>query len=144
MSKYFRAIVLSMAALLCTGSGAMAEESYGKTIGLKAGSGFSNILFGILEVPKNIIKTSNDVNLLFGVTGGTVKGTAHALGRILSGIVDVVTFPVPTKPITSPAFVWENWYTDTQYGPYFPIKNNTQGPAPTPAPQSAPAPRKKY
>lgn len=140
MSKLLRAIVLSAAALLCTGSGALAEDSYGKTIGLKAGSGFSNILFGLLEVPKNIIKTSNDYNLLFGVTGGTVKGTAHALGRMMSGLVDVVTFPVPTRPITTPPFVWENWYTDTQYGPFFPTKDMVQ--TPTPSGMSYPGGRK--
>ena len=131
MSKLLKAIVLSTAALLATGSVAVAEEGdYAKTIKLKAASGLSNVTMGILEVPKNIIKTSNEVNLLFGVTGGTVKGTAHALGRILSGIADIATFPVPTKPISTPAFVWENWYTDTQYGPYFPTKHDSQIRAP--------------
>lgn len=128
MSKLLRAIVLSLTALLCTGSGALADDDYGKTIKLKAGSGFSNMMFGLLEVPKNIIKTSNETNLLFGITGGTAKGTAHALGRMMSGIVDVLSFPVPSKPITNPPFVWENWYTDTQYGPYFPTKKEAQVP----------------
>jgi putative exosortase-associated protein (TIGR04073 family) len=128
MSKLIRTIVLSTSVLLSSGSGAMAEEdSYGDAVGQKLASGFSNILLGLAEVPKNVIKTSNEVNLLFGFTGGVVKGTAHALGRTLSGIVDVVSAPIPTRPIPNPPYVWENWYTDTQYGPFFPIEKSPQG-----------------
>jgi putative exosortase-associated protein (TIGR04073 family) len=119
MSRSLRTIVLSASMLLFTGACAMAADSYGDTVQLKLGSGVSNILLGLVEVPKNIISTSNQANVLLGITGGTVKGTAHALGRTLAGIVDVLSFPVPTKPITNPPFVWQNWYTDTTYGPFF-------------------------
>jgi len=134
-------IVIAATLVLFASSGARAEDSYGDTIRLKLGSGFSNLFLGILEVPKNMVKTSNEVNLLFGVTGGTVKGTAHFLGRTLSGVADVFTFPVPTKPITTPPFVWQDWYVDTQYGPFFPIKKQTQPPAAT---TGMPPARPKY
>lgn len=123
-----RALTTIIVSVLCfTGSGARAEDRYGDTVRLKVGSGFSNILLGLLEVPKNIISTSNQANVLLGITGGTVKGTAHALGRTLAGIVDVVSFPVPSPPITHPPFVWQNWYTDTTYGPFFPTETTGTG-----------------
>jgi putative exosortase-associated protein (TIGR04073 family) len=127
MSKWIGAIIFSASVLLCIGSDARADDSYGDAVRLKLGSGFSNILLGLLEVPKNIISTSNQANVLLGITGGTVKGTAHALGRTLAGIVDVFSFPVPTKPITNPPFVWENWYTETTYGPFFQTSRSAAG-----------------
>lgn len=131
MSKMLRTIVFCAAALMSTGSGAEeAANDYGEAVKLKLASGFSNLTMGLVEVPKNIINTSNQVNLLFGVTGGTVKGTAHALGRTLSGIVDVFTAPLGNKPITNPPFVWQNWYTDTTYGPYFPVAPKGSSPSP--------------
>ncbi|MFN5744566.1 MAG: exosortase system-associated protein, TIGR04073 family [Methylococcaceae bacterium] len=93
--------------------------TYGDAIRLKLGSGFSNMLFGIAEVPKNIINTSNQANVLLGVSGGTLKGVLHSVGRMLSGVTDVLTFPAATKPITTPAFVWQDFATDTSYGPFF-------------------------
>jgi putative exosortase-associated protein (TIGR04073 family) len=106
MSKMLRTIVFCAAALMSTGSGAEeAANDYGEAVKLKLASGLSNLFLGLVEVPKNIINTSNQVNLLFGVTGGTVKGTAHALGRTLSGIADVFTAPLGNKPITNPPFV---------------------------------------
>jgi len=123
MSKLLRASVLSAAALLYTGSGALAEESYGKTIGLKAGSGFSTS-FRIVGSPKNIIKTSNDYNLLLGVAGGTVKEPPR-LGQNDVRLVDVVTSPCrrnPSpprrssgkigirKPSTGPSFPPRTWF----------------------------------
>jgi putative exosortase-associated protein (TIGR04073 family) len=92
---------------------------YGDAIRLKLGSGISNMLFAIAEVPKNIINTSNQANVLLGVSGGTLKGVLHSVGRMLSGVTDVLTFPVATKPITTPAFVWQDFTTDTSYGPFF-------------------------
>jgi putative exosortase-associated protein (TIGR04073 family) len=93
--------------------------TYGDAIRLKLGSGISNMLFAIAEVPKNIINTSNQANVLLGVSGGTLKGVLHSVGRMLSGVTDVLTFPFATKPITTPAFVWQDFTTDTSYGPFF-------------------------
>lgn len=92
---------------------------YGQLVGRKLASGFSNMALGIAEIPKNMIITTNQTNALFGVTGGAIKGLLHTLGRTLSGIVDIVTFPVPTQPITRPPLVWQDFQTETQYGPVF-------------------------
>ncbi|MBS1212269.1 MAG: hypothetical protein H6R26_885 [Proteobacteria bacterium] len=98
-------------------------NDYGETVAMKAGSGFTNMALGWLEVPKNMIATSNQVNLAFGITGGLFKGLLHTIGRTLAGTVDLVTSPLPTQPIVVPNFVWENFDMETHYGPAFKLKN---------------------
>ncbi|MBM4200776.1 MAG: exosortase system-associated protein, TIGR04073 family [Gammaproteobacteria bacterium] len=95
------------------------QPDYAQVVGRKLASGFSNMAMGIAEIPKNMIITTNQTNLLFGLTGGALKGLLHTLGRTFSGMVDVVTFPVPTQPITRPPLVWQDFQTETQYGPVF-------------------------
>lgn len=98
-------------------------ESYGTVISTKLGSGFSNLLLSPLEIPKNIINTTNDTNVALGVTGGVFKGFLHMAGRFLAGTVDTLTFAIPTEPLTTPPFVWQNFKTETSYNPLFKIKN---------------------
>ncbi len=94
-------------------------QSYGEGVGLKLGSGLANMTLGWIEVPKNIINTSNQVNLVLGFTGGLAKGVLHMLGRTIGGTVDLLTSPFPLKPIVQPPFVWENFEVETSYGPSF-------------------------
>lgn len=108
--------------LLALGMGqpALAEEAtYGEMVRTKLASGITNMAFGLAELPKNVINTSNEVNVLLGATGGVLKGTLHTLGRLLAGTLDFITFPVPSQPITHPAYVWQQFGTDTTYGPFF-------------------------
>lgn len=95
------------------------SPSYGETIGTKLGAGASSLILSPLEIPKNIINTSNEVNLALGLTGGVAKGFLHMAGRLLTGLVDVLTFAIPTQPIASPQFIWENFSTETRYGSMF-------------------------
>src|SRR5690606_9318069 len=96
-------------------SASLASDNYGQNVGTKLGSGLSNLALGWVEFPKNMINTTNETNVIFGLSGGFLKGGLHTLGRIASGVVDVLTFPLPTQPITNPAFVWENFNAETQY-----------------------------
>jgi putative exosortase-associated protein (TIGR04073 family) len=98
-------------------------ESYGAAIGNKLGTGFSNLVLSPLEIPKNVINTTNDVNLALGSTAGVIKGFLHMAGRFLAGTVDVVTFPLPTEPITTPQYVWDDYKIETRYNGLFKIKN---------------------
>lgn len=73
--------------------------------GMKAERGFKNILFGWTEIPKSIIQVTRDSkNPIWGLTGGTLKGVGKAFPRTVSGIADVVSFPIasydkmPVKP----------------------------------------------
>ena len=95
------------------------QRSYGSKVGNKALNGFANLTTSVLEIPKNIINTTNKSNIIYGAVGGLFKGLIHTAGRIGVGIADLVTFPLPTKPIAQPRYIWENFDVDTTYGPVF-------------------------
>jgi putative exosortase-associated protein (TIGR04073 family) len=89
--------------------------TYGQAISEKLGVGASNVLLSPLEVPKNIINTSNEANVALGITGGVLKGFMHMTFRILSGITDLVSFPIPSEPLTTPKYVWDDFKVETKY-----------------------------
>ncbi len=131
MRKYFSSyfLILLISTLITLSPSVHANESvtnhnvkkrsYGQIVGRKAATGFANIGVSILEIPKNIINTSNESNILFGLTGGTLKGFINMFGRLSVGIIDTTTMLLPTKPIIDPGYPWQDFYTDTHYGPMF-------------------------
>lgn len=63
--------------------------------GMKAERGVKNILFGWTDIPKSIIQVTRDTkNPIWGLTAGTFKGIGKAFPRTVSGIADVVSFPM--------------------------------------------------
>ncbi|MCK5191247.1 MAG: exosortase system-associated protein, TIGR04073 family, partial [Methylococcales bacterium] len=100
--------LLLVSFLLAFSSVSSAEEyqSYGSKVGNKALNGFSNMATGVLEIPKNIINVSNESNVIWGILGGSIKGVLNTVGRLATGIADLITAPLPTKPIVYPAYVW--------------------------------------
>jgi len=63
--------------------------------GMKAERGVKNILFGWTEIPKSIIQVTRDTkNPFWGLLGGTIKGLGKAFPRTVSGVADVVSFPM--------------------------------------------------
>lgn len=109
----FLSVVLAMSV-----SVTQAEEhgTYERGVMQKAGNGFANLTTAPLEIPKNIINTTNESNIIFGVFGGMLKGTVNMMGRMGVGLVDLVTAPIPTQPIIHPVLVWDDFDVDTQYG----------------------------
>lgn len=95
------------------------QRSYGAKVGNKALHAFANLTTSVLEIPKNIINTTNKSNIIYGAVGGLFKGLIHTAGRIGVGIADLVTIPLPTKPIAQPGYIWEDFDVDTRYGPVF-------------------------
>lgn len=95
------------------------QTSYGEKIGNKALNGFANLSTSWLEVPKNIINTINQSNFFYGVFGGFLKGLVNTLGRAGCGLADILTFPIPTKPIAYPVYIWDDFDIDTSYGSVF-------------------------
>ena len=93
--------------------------TYGGQIGLKLGSALGNIFGGWLEIPKSMINENNRYNWAVGLFGGGFKGTVNGVGRLMFGLSDLVTFPLPTRPVASPIFVWDDFDEDTNYGPIF-------------------------
>jgi putative exosortase-associated protein (TIGR04073 family) len=72
----------------------------------KLGRGLANVLFGAVEVPNQYTKSVAEHGGAAGVTHGVPKGVARWLGRTVVGVVEVVTFPVPSKPAIKPE--WPN------------------------------------
>jgi|LakWasMet26_LOW6_FD_contig_21_154007_length_497_multi_3_in_0_out_0_1 putative exosortase-associated protein (TIGR04073 family) len=98
-------------------------ETYGETVGRKLTSSLANLTTSTLEIPKTIINISNQSNVAWGFGGGVIEGTINTIGRIGVGILDLITAPLPTKPIVYPLYVWDDFDAKTTYGPVFRLKN---------------------
>ncbi|MGZ8144537.1 MAG: exosortase system-associated protein, TIGR04073 family [Methylosarcina sp.] len=119
------------------------NPSYGSEVGAKALNGIANMLTGPLEIPKNVINTSNQSNVFYGIFGGGFKGIVHTAGRLAVGLADLVTFQLPTKPIAYPLYVWDDFDVDTTYGDAFRLQETQEVPQPevvAPPPQPAVVP----
>lgn len=110
--------------------------NYGSEIGAKALNGFANLATATLEIPKNIINTSNQSNIFYGIFGGVFKGMVNIGGRMAVGLTDLITFPIPTKPVAYPMYIWDDFDVDTSYGPLFRLQD--KGEAIQPAVQTPP------
>jgi putative exosortase-associated protein (TIGR04073 family) len=125
------------------------QTSYGEKVGNKALNAFANLTTSSLEIPKNIINTTNQSNFFYGVFGGFLKGLVNTLGRMGCGIADLLTFPLPTKPIAYPLFIWDDFDVDTTYGEVFRLNKTpktdqptTQAPVTQPVPTAVATPPK--
>jgi putative exosortase-associated protein (TIGR04073 family) len=124
------------------------QSSYGSKVGNKALNAFANLATAPLEIPKNMINTSNKSNVFYGIVGGLFKGLVHTAGRLGVGIADLITIPLPTKPIAQPAYIWDDFDVDTTYGPAFRLDNTqeieqhvVEAPVPAPVATTVVAPR---
>ena len=77
----------------------------------KFGRGLAGMTTCFLELPGNIVKTSRERGVGWGVTLGFVEGLGRLVVRPLVGVYEFVTapFPVPAgyKPILEPEFPWD-------------------------------------
>jgi len=93
--------------------------TYGGKVGRKASSALANLTTSWLEVPKNMINTTNQSNVFYGIVGGLFKGLVNMAGRLGVGVADLITIPLPTKPVAYPVYIWEDFDVDTSYGDVF-------------------------
>jgi putative exosortase-associated protein (TIGR04073 family) len=116
----------------------MEHDRYLRQVGQKALNGFTNMTTAPLEIPKNIINIANepDSNVFYGVFGGIIRGSLDTAGRILNGANDLVTAPLPTKPVVDPYYVWDDFDKTNSYGQFYRLVDN-----PRIEPYIAPAPR---
>lgn len=114
-------LLASFLIVLSTNSYAEDEmhNDYWHKVGHKALTGFANMSTAVLEIPKNVINTTNSSHIVFGITGGMAKGIMHTVARAVTGLADFITFPLPTKPIAYPNFVWDDFDVDSTYGETF-------------------------
>jgi putative exosortase-associated protein (TIGR04073 family) len=107
-------LLLVFAFLLPLGARAQSEDApRGQNALRKLCRGFANVLFGIVEVPNQVTKTTAEHGGGAGTTYGVGKGLVRWMGREFTGLYDIVTFPVPYpkgyKPIMRPEFPAEDY-----------------------------------
>jgi len=100
-------VILVMAAM-CFG---VIGTAFANDPGTKLTRGVTNSLTGLLEVPLTIgeeWKASN--NMAVGIFVGAGKGLVWGFMRTLSGLYDLLTFPIPIPEkydsIMKPDYVW--------------------------------------
>ncbi|MEO8991682.1 MAG: exosortase system-associated protein, TIGR04073 family [Nitrosospira sp.] len=103
--------LLLLSALLFFSPQAAIASSYVEGVGNKLAHGMANLVTGIGEVPKNMVMTTNEKGIGYGLTTGLMSGIVNGIGRSLTGIVDLVTFYVPTKPLITPGYIWQDFQT---------------------------------
>jgi len=74
-----------------------AEQESTKGPGEKLVGGVEETATGWTDVPKEMIDTTEDSNIIEGVTVGTVKGAGEAVVDTTKGAVDVATFYIPEE-----------------------------------------------
>jgi len=71
-----------------------------KDAGDKLAGGVKDTATGWAEVPKEMVKTSEETNVIEGVTVGTVKGAGEAVTKTTKGAVKAATFYIPDEDET--------------------------------------------
>ncbi|MBY0473432.1 MAG: exosortase system-associated protein, TIGR04073 family [Nitrosomonas sp.] len=97
------------------------ENSYFSKAGLKLLSGIANVATGWVELPKNIHLTGQKDTPASGltiVTLGVFQGAWYTINRTGCGVVDLVTFMIPTNPLVDPIFVWNDFLRETEFNGY--------------------------
>jgi len=117
------------------------QQSYGTKVGQKAVRSVANLGTAWLEIPKNMINVTNQSNVFYGIFGGLFKGLVHTAGRLGVAAADLITIPLPTKPIAHPVYIWEDFDVDTTYGDTFrldPAQQTAQPGSAAPLPPPSP------
>lgn len=91
-------------------------QSYPAAAGEKLANGVANAATGFVELPKNVILTSQQDGVAYGLTVGFLTGILHAVGRTVIGALDAVTFLIPTQPAVNPHYIWQDFNRETSYG----------------------------
>ncbi|SEQ78251.1 putative exosortase-associated protein, TIGR04073 family [Nitrosomonas sp. Nm51] len=120
MTKSFCMLLLCLASFPATASG-----GYGYGLGYGQGyigmasekfvTGITNTATGFVELPKNIILTTQKDTIVHGMTIGLVSGIMHTVARTVIGVFDVATFLIPTPPSIQPTFVWQDFSVESSY-----------------------------
>jgi putative exosortase-associated protein (TIGR04073 family) len=111
------ALVFFSSQTIAADSSHPSHSSYPEQIGNKLAHGVANTVTGIVEVPKNMYIESKRKGPAYGIPVGLFTGIVQGIGRTLTGVVDLVTFPIPTKPIIYPDFIWKDFDKETHYHP---------------------------
>lgn len=76
----------------------------------KFGRGLAGMTCGFLELPGNVVETTEKQGIGYGLTIGVAKGLGMIVARELIGVYEFLTAPFPAppgyEPILSPEFPW--------------------------------------
>ena len=85
------------------------EQDTGRLVMTKLFRGVANLTTGWMEIPKQMIQTSNEKGFWKGISWGFAKGLGWAMGRTATGAYEIVTFPFPIPedyhPVIHPEYV---------------------------------------
>lgn len=87
-----------------------ADAAGNKSAVSKIERGSKNAALGWTEIPKSVLDTTKEKNIIVGLTVGLLEGVLNAFARTASGIADVATAPLGTydKPAIKPEMVAGN------------------------------------
>jgi putative exosortase-associated protein (TIGR04073 family) len=106
-AKLLSLLLVATLALSLTARADTDDPPSGQNALRKLGRGISNLLLGIVEVPNQVTKADSEHGG-GGLSYGFGKGVLRWFGRELTGVYEIVTFPVPLpkgyKPIMKPEF----------------------------------------
>lgn len=104
-----------LAMVIAAGMSTPALADYPADTGDKLARGLSNTALGWLEFFKNTYnEPAHNGMLHFPV--GLMKGAAHVCGRTAVGVIELVSFPIPSEPLVHASHIWEQAGTETTYG----------------------------
>ena len=110
--KSLAVMVLMMVVVVAAGRPAFADEGTqdtGRLVATKFFRGIVNAATGWMEIPKQMIQTSQASGAAKGWTWGFAKGIGFAVARSVVGAYEIITFPVPApegyRPIMQPEYV---------------------------------------
>ena len=105
-------LLLCMFTLPAFAQEAQQPEAIAEKMSFKLVRGVTNVVTGVVEIPKQSILTVRDRGAI-GYVVGPVKGVTMFLYRTLLGAIETVAFLVPQPgyydPMVDPEFVWHGW-----------------------------------
>ena len=84
-------------------------DNYPTNVGVNLTSGITNILFGVVEIPKTIIIYNKCDGLLKASTVGFIQGIGKMTLRTFVGFLDTFTFLLGVRSNLSPIYIWNDF-----------------------------------
>ncbi len=92
----------------------------------KLGRGVASVVYGMLEVPGNMLQEGRVNGPFYGATVGLILGTGKMVARIPVGVYEVLTAPFELppgyEPILEPEYPW--LYFRAEEGELYGLRNN--------------------